>query len=95
MIDTQILSLFALGVGIGAFGTLIGVGGGFLTVPLLIIVYGFEPRLAVGTSLALVFFNTFSGSLAYLKQKRVDVKTGLMFTVLTIPGSILGAYFTS
>lgn len=80
MIAVQILSLFALGVGIGAFGTLIGVGGGFLMVPLQIILYGFEPRLVVGTSLVFVFFNTLSGSLAYLRQKRIDVKFGLVLT---------------
>lgn len=95
MIATEILGLLALGVGIGAFGTLIGAGGGFLAVPILIVIYGFEPRVAAGTSLAFVFLNALSGSLAYLKQKRVDVKVGLMFALLTIPSSVLGAYVTS
>ncbi|MGP3667482.1 MAG: sulfite exporter TauE/SafE family protein [Candidatus Bathyarchaeota archaeon] len=91
----QIVILLTLGFGIGAFGTLIGVGGGFLAVPLLIIFYGLEPRFAVGTSLFFVFFNTLSGSIAYLRQRRVDLKVGLMFIALATPGSILGAYMTS
>lgn len=76
------------------FGTLIGAGGGFLAVPLLIIVYGFEPRVAVGTSLVLVFFNAVSGSVAYLRQRRVDIRVGSMFTLLTVPGAVLGAFVT-
>ena len=92
---TEFLILFTLGVAIGTFGTLIGAGGGFLAVPLLIIAYNFEPALAVGTSLVLVFFNSLSGSMAYLRQRRVDVRVGSIFTVLTIPGAIVGAFITS
>ena len=95
MFPLELLILLALGIGVGAYGTLIGAGGGFLIVPLLIIAYDFEPRMAVGTSLVFVFFNSLSGSIAYLKQRRVDVKVGLMFTLLTIPGAILGAFVTS
>jgi len=87
--------LITLGVMIGAFGTLIGVGGGFLIVPLLILIYGFEPKSAVGTSLTIVFLNSLSGSLAYIKQRRVDFKIGILFALLTIPGAFLGAYIVN
>jgi len=86
------LFLVIIGVGVGAFGALIGVGGGFLIVPLLILLYNFEPKAAVGTSLTIVFLNALSGSLAYIKQKRVDFKIGFLFALLTIPGAFLGAY---
>lgn len=95
MLAAEAVILLAMGLGIGAFGTLVGAGGGFLAVPLLITVYDFAPELAVGTSLLVVFFNSLSGSVAYLRQRRIDVKTGLMFIALTIPGSIIGAYVTS
>ena len=90
-----ILFLIILGILVGAFGTLIGVGGGFIIVPLLILIYNFEPKIAVGTSLMIVFLNSFSGSLAYIKQKRVDFKVGLLFALLTIPGAFLGAYIVN
>jgi len=64
--------LVGLGLAIGAFGTLIGAGGGFLLVPLLVLGYHFPPAHAVGTSLSLVFLNAASGSAAYLRQRRVD-----------------------
>ena len=69
-------ALVGLGFLVGAFGTLIGAGGGFLLVPLLLIGYHFPPPEAVGTSLSLVFLNAASGSFAYLRQRRVDLSLG-------------------
>lgn len=84
----------ALGLAIGSFGTLIGAGGGFLLVPLLVLGYHFPPASAVGTSLSLVFLNAASGSAAYLRQRRVDLDLGWKFAAATIPGAIGGAYLT-
>ncbi|MGH7874204.1 MAG: sulfite exporter TauE/SafE family protein [Candidatus Binatia bacterium] len=86
------LWLFPLGLAIGAFGTLIGAGGGFILVPILLILYPNEnAELITSISLAVVFFNALSGSLAYARMKRVDFKSGVVFAVATIPGAILGA----
>ncbi|MEA2658162.1 MAG: uncharacterized protein QOF64_747, partial [Candidatus Binatota bacterium] len=75
-----------------AFGTLIGAGGGFILVPILLIVYPDEnTELITSISLAVVFFNALSGSLAYARMKRIDFKSGIVFAVATIPGAILGA----
>jgi hypothetical protein len=84
--------LFALGVGIGVLGTLIGAGGGWMIVPLLLVEYHFAPPQAVGTSLAVVFLNALSGSIAYMVQGRVMYPMGLAFAGATIPGAFLGAW---
>jgi uncharacterized membrane protein YfcA len=86
------LVLTGLGLLVGSFGTLIGAGGGFLLVPIFVLGYGFPPTDAVGTSLALVFLNALSGTVAYLRQRRVDLALGWKFAVATIPGAIAGAY---
>ena len=86
--------LVALGLLIGSFGTLIGAGGGFLLVPILLLGYHFPPPTAVGTSLALVFLNAASGSFAYLRQRRVDLSLGWKFAAATVPGAVGGAYLT-
>lgn len=86
------LWLLPLGLAIGAFGTLIGAGGGFILVPILLIVYPNEnTEVITSISLAVVFFNAFSGSVAYARMKRVDYKSGITFAIATIPGAILGA----
>ena len=88
--------LLPLGVLIGAFGTLIGAGGGFILVPILLLVYPQEKtELITAISLAVVFFNALSGSFAYARMKRVDYKSGIIFAVAAIPGAILGALSTA
>jgi len=92
----QYLWLIPLGFVIGAYGTLIGAGGGFVLVPILLLLYPDEsPEIITCISLAVVFFNAFSGSLAYSRMKRIDYKSGLLFSVATIPGAILGALTTA
>jgi len=83
--------LFLTGIGIGALGTLIGAGGGWMIVPLLLFGYHFSPQEAVGTSLAVVFLNALSGSLAYMVQRRVLYQMGIAFAIATIPGALVGA----
>ncbi len=86
--------LLVAGLAIGAFGTLIGAGGGFLVVPILLLGYHFPPADAVGTSLAVVFLNALSGAIAYLRQRRVDLTLGWRFAAATVPGAVGGAYLT-
>ena len=88
----QAAILFGLGLGIGALGTLIGAGGGWMIVPLLLLGYHFLPQQAVGTSLAVVFLNALSGSIAYMVQGRVLYRMGVAFAAATIPGALLGAW---
>ena len=90
------LWLVPLGFVVGCYGTLIGAGGGFLLVPVLLLYYPDEsPEVITAISLAVVFFNALSGSWAYSRMKRIDYKTGLLFGVTTIPGAILGALSTT
>jgi uncharacterized membrane protein YfcA len=68
---TEYLWLFPLGLLIGTFGTLIGAGGGFILVPILLLVYPNEKaELITSISLAVVFFNAMSGSAAYARRSR-------------------------
>lgn len=92
----ELLGLVVLGLLVGAFGTLIGAGGGFLLVPALLLLYPHDsPALVTGISLAVVFFNAGSGSVAYARMGRVDFKSGMMFSAATIPGAVLGAMATA
>ena len=87
----QYFGLISLGFGIGAYGTLIGAGGGFLLMPLLLLIYPKEHQHTLtAISLAVVFFNTLSGASAYARLKRIDFRSGLMFAAAAIPGAIFG-----
>lgn len=92
----QYLWLIPLGFVIGAGGTLIGAGGGFILMPVLLLLYPKEgAEIITSISLAVVFFNTLSGSVAYARMGRIDYKSALLFSAATIPGAILGALTTA
>lgn len=87
--------LIAIGFVIGAIGTLIGAGGGFVLVPILIILRpDLSPEIITAISMAVVASNAISGSVAYISAKRVDFKAGFIFALCTIPGSVLGVLTT-
>jgi uncharacterized protein len=92
----EYLWLIPLGFVVGAYGTLIGAGGGFVLVPILLILYPREtPELITSISLAVVFFNALSGTLAYARMKRIEYRSGLLFSAATLPGAVLGALTTA
>ncbi len=93
------LILLLLGAVASTIGSIVGLGGGVIIVPgllflssLLPSLAGVTPQVAVGTSLLVVVFTALSSSLSYLKQNRVDVKSGLLFFVASGPASMLGAW---
>ena len=91
--DLELLALIALGFAVGTYGTIIGLGGGFVLVPVLLFLYpDYEPEQITSISLAVVFANTVSGSIAYARQRRIDYRTGLIFAAAAFPGVIAGAY---
>ncbi|MHB8090082.1 MAG: sulfite exporter TauE/SafE family protein [Syntrophales bacterium] len=88
--------LIPLGFVIGTLGTLIGAGGGFILVPILLLLYpSYTPETITSMSLAVVFFNALSGSYAYSRMGRIEYRSGIIFSAATIPGAILGAITTA
>jgi uncharacterized membrane protein YfcA len=84
--------LVPLGFVVGAYGTLIGAGGGSVLVPVLLLLYpNAKPSTVTSISLAVVFFNTLSGALAFARRGRIDFRTGISFAAATVPGAVLGA----
>ncbi len=59
------MRLLAIGVAAGVFSALFGVGGGIIVVPLLVLAFGYETRLATGTSLAALSITAAAGAIAY------------------------------
>jgi uncharacterized membrane protein YfcA len=96
------LLIFLLGLFAGAFGSLVGLGGGVFIVPGLLLLgdhldslHYIVPRIAVGTSVLVIIFAAASSTLTYAKQNKVDFKSGVFFYLASGPGSILGAYMNT
>ena len=85
------VALLLIGVFVGMIGTIVGAGGGFLLVPIMLFIYPDEHPATITTiSLAVVLVNGLSGSLAYARQRRIDYRTAWTLALANIPGSILG-----
>ena len=78
-----------LGVVTGAYGILVGAGGGVILAPALLLFFNIEPAIAAGTSLVLVSVNSVSGMLAYKQTGLVDYRSGFLFSVAAVPGSVI------
>lgn len=87
----EAVAFIVFGFFVGTYGSMVGVGGGFLIVPALLAL-GTPARVAAGTSMVVVLANAASSTFSYLRQKRVDLRSGLIFSAAGIPGAILGAW---
>ena len=100
------LALFASGLLSGAVSPTFGIGVGLLNVPLLLIAFsgllldkvGGDNELlgatATATSLGVIIFTALSGSISYIRERRIDYDLALRFMVFAIPGAISGALFS-
>lgn len=79
----------------GLISTTLGVGGGFVLVPLLIGVLKIKPRLAVGTSLLSVFFIVSVGFVTYASGTPIDYTIGIALVIGALIGGQLGALVTT
>ena len=82
-----------LGFAAGVLGSMIGLGGGIVVVPVLTFL-GFSPALAASNSLFAAFSNAVASSASYAKQKRIEYSLGLKLGLLAIPGTVLGAFIS-
>src|SRR5665647_1750216 len=76
---------FFIAAGIGLIASIIGIGGGFLYVPTLTLLFGFDQKVAVGTSLAVMIFSSCAATLVYQRQKKILYSVAAL---LIVPGSI-------
>jgi hypothetical protein len=76
------------------FLSMVGLGGGLLVVPMLILIFDIPPSIAIGTSLFAMSISTFSATMGYWSRKCVNWKLALAYNVFDIPGIIIGALLT-
>jgi uncharacterized protein len=87
--------LLAVGFAGGFVSASLGVGGGFIIVPLIITSLGFNPKKAVGTSLFAVLLIVTVGFISYAVNTEIDCFIGLMLVAGALAGSQFGARMTA
>ncbi|SDO42025.1 sulfite exporter TauE/SafE family protein [Alkalicoccus daliensis] len=96
------IALVFLGLTAAVVGSVMGLGGGIIIVPALLllggvteVLEGISPQTAVGTSLLVMIFTGLSSTIAYMKQKVVDIQSGLIFFAGSGPGALFGVWLNS
>ncbi|MEM9967632.1 MAG: sulfite exporter TauE/SafE family protein [Pseudomonadota bacterium] len=89
--EVSVNAFLLLGLGglVGVLSGMFGVGGGFLMTPLLFFI-GIPPAVAVATEANQIVASSFSGVLAHLKRKTVDLKMGTVLLIGGLAGAALG-----
>ena len=90
-VTVNIFVIIALGVVVGFFSGLLGIGGGIILNPALIKL-GIPPIVTVGTSVAQMVGATVSGFLAHLKLKNIDIKLGIVMILSGFVGGGFGVF---
>lgn len=79
----------------GLLGSLTGLGGGVVIVPLLTLVFHVDLRYAIGASLVSVIATSSGAAAAYLKEGYSNIRVGMFLEVATTLGALMGAYLTT
>ncbi|MDP9017953.1 MAG: sulfite exporter TauE/SafE family protein [Candidatus Eremiobacteraeota bacterium] len=89
------IALILTGVGASIIGSVVGLGGGFITVPVLRLGFHYAPGAAAAASLVLVFANSVSASVRFAMQKRIAFDLAVPIAIAAIPGSVIGALLSA
>jgi uncharacterized membrane protein YfcA len=82
---------FILGLFVGCLGTLMGIGGGVVLIPILLALYpDLNPQEITAISLFCVAVNSTVGSISYLIKKKVHVPSAILFSLASLPGAWIG-----
>jgi uncharacterized protein len=83
-----------IATGIGVVAAILGVGGGFLMIPVFTILFSLDQKTAIGTSLAVIVATSCSGTFAYARQGRIFYRAALVVIIPGTIGAVLGGLST-
>ena len=90
-----VISLGLISVAAGVLGSIVGLGGGVVIVPVLTILYGVNIRLAIGASLVSVIATSSGAAAAYVRERMTNLRAGMFLEIATTTGAVSGAYLTT
>jgi len=90
-----VISLALISVAAGVLGSLIGLGGGVVVVPVLTLLYHVDIRLAIGASIVSVIATSSGAAAAYVRERMTNLRAGMFLEIATTTGAVSGAYLTT
>lgn len=86
------ISMIVIGLCVGALSGMLGIGGGLITVPIMVIIFHVPPAVAKGTALAVVIPTAFSGTMQNLANKNADLVAAFTVSIIGIFTAIAGGW---
>ena len=87
--------LFVVGVIVSAFGTTVGFGGGVFLVPILIIFFGYNIEIAIGSTMSAMMPGAIIASLFNFRDRSIDYLVGTLIQLPAMAGTVLGAFLVA
>jgi uncharacterized protein len=87
--------LFVTSIVAGLLGSLTGLGGGVVIVPVLALLFKVDIRYAIGASLVSVIATSSGAAIAYVREGLSNIRIGMFLEIATTLGALLGAYLTA
>lgn len=83
-------ALFGISIIAGAFGAMLGLGGGFIIVPALTLLFGVKFRYAVGASIVSVIATSSGAAASYVKDHVTNIRAAMLLEMGTTLGALIG-----
>jgi uncharacterized membrane protein YfcA len=85
------LVTFAISLGAGALGALLGLGGGIIIIPALTLLLGVDIRFAIGASIVSVIATSSGAAAVYVRERMTNLRVAMLLEIATTTGAIVGA----
>jgi len=84
--------IFFSALAAGCLGSLTGLGGGVVIVPLLVLAFGVDIRYAIGASLVSVIATSSGAAASYVREGLSNIRVGMFLEIATTTGALVGAF---
>jgi len=92
---TFVITLGLISVLAGVLGSLVGLGGGIVVVPVLTLLYHVDIRLAIGASIVSVIATSSGAAAVYVRDRMTNLRAGMFLEIATTVGAVSGAFLTT
>jgi uncharacterized protein len=86
-----ILTLFLVSIFAGVFGSIVGLGGGVVIIPILTLGFGVDIHFAIGASIVAIIATSSGAAATYVRDKITNLRVGMFLELATTTGAIIGA----
>lgn len=93
-LDLFVVLLVLVAILAGLVGSLTGLGGGVIVIPLLVVLFGAPIPIAIGTGFVTILATSSASGAAYVRDRLSDLRIGMFLEIATVPGALIGATAT-